>query len=321
MKKLLVLSALLGLLALPAFSADVSFGGDLTYGFISDFSAVASDANATIDMKGSVDDFNSVDIRWDVDGETAEMAVIKTDVGAWLGLPVGVVLQWGYDDPDWNWFGDVSAFEKESMSAATMGMYWGLDLLVTAGMFELEIAGDPESSNLLIGAALKEPIEGLNAEVYWWQGDAALGVFDAGQIHFGAGYGGAFGDFDMEAGVNFNYDMGAETWAYGVAVTGAISMIYAEVALLGNDADALSDVWVYATVAPIDLLKIFVDAQLGLADSYAEAFQGIEFGLEFETGKTWWAVGYQVNNDDSGGGNAADVLADGRLLCYWDISY
>jgi hypothetical protein len=335
MKKLLVLSALLGLLALPAFTADVTFGGDLTYGFISDFSEVAEDTNATIDMKGSVDDYNSVAISLKGIGGAlgTEKAVITTDVGAWLDLPVGVRLQWGYDDPDWNWFGDISVFEKESMSAASMAEYWGLDAYITAGMFELEIAGDPASSNFLVGAALMEPIEGLNAEVYFWQGDAALGSWEESQIHFGAGYGGAFGDFDLEVGANFMYDMeeaATNAWAYGFAVTGAFSMIYGEVALTGNETDALNRIYVYATVAPIELLKIFVDAELSLADG-TEAFQGIEVGLEFETGGTWWAVGYQVNNELFENLNspfaydptdpATNVLADGGLFAYWDINY
>jgi hypothetical protein len=329
MKKLLVLSALLGLLALPAFSADVSFGGDLTYGAISDFSEVAEDTNATIDMKGSVDDYNSVAISLKGIGGAVntEKAVITTDVGAWLDLPVGVRLQWGYDDPDWNWFGDISVFEKESMSAASMAEYWGLDAYITAGMFELEIAGDPASSNFLVGAALMEPIEGLNAELYFWQGDAALGSWEESQIHFGAGYGGAFGDFDLEVGANFMYDMEenvTNAWAYGFAVTGAFSMIYGEVALTGNETDALNRVYVYATVAPIELLKIFVDAELSLADG-TEAFQGAEFGLEFETGATWWAVGYQINNDTFENLNSpaapAATLPDGGLFFYWDINY
>jgi hypothetical protein len=333
MKKLLVLSALLGLLALPAFTADVTFGGDLTYGFISDFSEVAEDTNATIDMKGSVDDYNSVAISLKGIGGAVntEKAVITTDVGAWLDLPVGVRLQWGYDDPDWNWFGDISVFEKESMSAASMAEYWGLDAYITAGMFELEIAGDPASSNFLVGAALMEPIEGLNAELYFWQGDAALGSWEESQIHFGAGYGGAFGDFDLEVGANFMYDMeeaATNAWAYGLAVTGAFSMIYGEVALTGNETDALNRVYIYATVAPIELLKIFVDAELSLADG-TEAFQGMEFGLEFETGGTWWAIGYQINNElfeNLNSPAAFDndttlVLADGGLFAYWDINY
>jgi len=365
MKKLLVLSALLGLLALPAFSADVSFGGDLTFGFITDFDAVAEDTNATIDMKGSVDDYNSVAISVDglaaLDGSTTdtvwidanddtvvdpnelydvtipntlglEKAVITTDIGAWLGLPVGVKLQWGYDDPDWNWFGDVSVFEKEALSGAWSPEYWGLDLYVTFGMFELELAGNPgavgDPGDFMAGVAVKEPIEGLNAELYFYQGgadnNATVEDWDMASIDFGAGYATAFGDLDFEAGVDFRYNMDdavANAWQYGFAVNAGYSIAYVDVALTGNETDALGDLYVYASVAPIDLLKVFVDAQMAFRDAAAEAFQGMEFGLEFETGATWWAVGYQINNDAFGGLNAPDALADGGLFCYWDINY
>jgi hypothetical protein len=359
MKKLLVLSALLGLLALPAFSADVSFGGDLSFGFITDFDAEAESTAATIDMKGSVDDYNSVDIRlivgnltgtqtvWTdfnddgvVDpGETSaafqkslglEKAAINTDVGAWLGLEgIGVKLQWGYDDPDFNWYGDISNFEKESMTA-TPGMteYWGLDLVLSYGMFELELAGNPgaagDAGDFLAGVAVKEPIPGLNAELYLYQAGATTEDWDTMVMTLGAGYTKAFGDFDLEAGLDFRYDMddaALNAWEYGVAVTGAYSMIYGEVALTGTETDALDGLYAYVTVAPIDLLKIFADLEMDFADAAAEVFQGAEFGLEFETGATWWAVGYQINNDAFDGLNAPAALADGGLFFNWDINY
>jgi hypothetical protein len=335
MKKLLVLSALLGLLALPAFSADVTFGGDLTFGFITDFDAEAEDTNLTIDMKGDVDDFNSVavslDSFTDAFGAGLEKATVTTDVGAWLGLPVGVKLTWGYDDPDWNWFGDVSYFEKEAVSAAPSPEYWGLAALVSFGMFELEIAGNPADVSAgdlgyaMVGAAVKEPIPGLNSELYWYQNASAADAFDAGLITFGTGYTGEFGDVTAEAGVNFQFDMGAETWKYGVAVTAAISMLYVDLELTGKDTDALDRLYFYVSAAPIDLLKIFADLELGFEDADAELFQGAEFGLEFETGATWWAVGYQINNDTFENLNSpaapAATLPDGGLFFYWDINY
>jgi hypothetical protein len=62
MKKLLVLSVLLGLMALPMFASDITFGGDLTFGFVGDFGDNISYPNATVtvDVKAAVDDYNSV---------------------------------------------------------------------------------------------------------------------------------------------------------------------------------------------------------------------------------------------------------------------
>jgi len=330
MKKLLVLSALLGLLALPAFSADVSFGGDLTFGFITDFDAEAEDSGATIDMTGSVDDYNAVAISLNGIGGAVgtEKAVITTDIGAWLGLgDIGVSLQWGYDDPDVAAFGDVTNWETEAFYGLSPAEYWGLDLLVSYGVFELEVAANPadvgDLGYLLAGVAVKEAIEGLNAEVFYFQNASAYDVFDEGVILFDAGYAGAFGDVDVEAGVNFQYNMGAgDAWAYGIGLTGAYNIAYAEVSLYGDETDALDTMTAAVHVGPFaDMATLFAALDMSFADATAETFQGAEFGLEFETGATWWAVGYQINNEAFLGYNAPDVLPDGGLFFYWDINY
>ena len=338
MKKLLVLSALLGLLALPAFSVDASFGGDLTFGFITDFDAEAENTAVTIDMTGSVDDYNSVAISWSpldafegtVDPVTAlpEKAVITTDIGAWLGLgDIGVSLQWGWDDPDVAAFGDVTNWETEAFYGLSPDEYWGLDLVVSYGMFELEIAANPadvgDSGYLLAGVAVKEAIEGLNAEVFYFQNVSAYDVFDEGVILFDAGYAGAFGDVDVEAGVNFQYNMGAgDAWEYGIGLTGAYNIAYAEVSLYGNETDALDTMTAAVHVGPFaDMATLFAALDMSFADATAETFQGAEFGLEFETGATVWDVGYQINNEAFGGYNAPTTLPDGGLFFNWDINY
>ena len=334
MKKLLVLSALLGLLALPAFSADVSFGGDLTFGFITDFDVEDETTATTIDMTGSVDDYNSVAISLQnvFDGELldVEKAAITTDIGMWLGLgDVGVSLQWGFDDPGSEAYGDVTNWETEAFYDLGPAEYWGLDLLVSYGMFELEFAANPAGAGagdlgyLLVGLGVKEAIEGLNAEVYYFQNQSAYDVFDAGVILFDAGYGGAFGDLDVEVGANFQYNMGAgDAWQYGIGLTGAYNIAYAEVSLYGDETDALDTMTALVTVGPFaDMATLFAAFDMDFADLAAETFQGAEFGLEFETGATWWAVGYAINNDAFGGYNAPAMLADGGLFFKWDINY
>jgi hypothetical protein len=337
MKKLLVLSALLGLLALPAFSVDASFGGDLTFGFITDFDAEDEDTAATIDLTGSVDDYNSVAISWAANGALLDKSTVTTDVGAWLGLgDIGVSLQWGYDDPDLNGFGDVSNWETEAIPAFSPNEYWGLDLLVSYGMFELELAGNPGAKGVgpgqfLAGVAVKEPIPGLNAEVYMYQGNDNVAPapfvddFDMMKVCFDAGYAGAFGDLDMEAGAYFLFDMddaATDAWAYGIGLTGAYSIAYAEVALNGNETDALGTMTAEVAAGPFaDLATLFAAFEMNFADAAAETFQGAEFGLEFETGATWWAVGYQINNDAFAGFNAPTTLPDGGLFFNWDINY
>jgi hypothetical protein len=62
MKKLLVLSVLLGLLTLPVFAehATIDFGGDDTYGFMTDFGdGVLTTLDLTWDVIVGIDDYNS----------------------------------------------------------------------------------------------------------------------------------------------------------------------------------------------------------------------------------------------------------------------
>ena len=66
MKKLLILSVLLGLMALPMFASDITFGGDLKYGFIGDFGDDFSEAtDITFDIKAAIDDYSSLTINVD----------------------------------------------------------------------------------------------------------------------------------------------------------------------------------------------------------------------------------------------------------------
>ena len=65
MKKLLVLSVLLGLMALPMF-ADATFGGDATFGFIGDFGDnITEKHDLTLDVMVAIDDYNSLTINMD----------------------------------------------------------------------------------------------------------------------------------------------------------------------------------------------------------------------------------------------------------------
>jgi hypothetical protein len=108
MKKLLILSVLLGLMALPMFASDITFGGDLKYGFIGDFGDTFNEAtDITFDIKAAIDDYSSLTINVDgletqvdglglngVDGVDISKALVATDIGMWLDLPVGVVASW-----------------------------------------------------------------------------------------------------------------------------------------------------------------------------------------------------------------------------------
>jgi hypothetical protein len=239
MKKLLVLSALLGLLALPVFAEHVTLdnGGDMEFGFITDFSAAEVAPDLTWDVIVGIDDYNS--FTWSLAGLDAapaielDKALVTTDIGMWAGIDVvGLKVMWGWDDPDVNNFHVVSGYESEDVADFSPDEYWGLGFMVSASNFEVELAFNPIGSStlgggyLLAGVAAKEPIPGLNAEFYYFQKNFASGLsedlglgevafaapaagdeFDTGQILLDAGYATEVAGIGLETGFFFWYNL------------------------------------------------------------------------------------------------------------------
>jgi hypothetical protein len=311
MKKLLILSVLLGLMALPMFASDFSFGGDVTFGFTGDFGDnEAEKFDATFDVKATIDDYNSLTINTDGLESGAWTGITKilvaTDVGALLGLPVGVVINWGWDDPDRNEFQNISAYGNEDpidFSAPVTGEYAGLDFLVSYEFIEVEFAFNPggtvtgvNNGVLLAGLALKEPIAGLNAEVYYFQGETAIDEFGDGIIGFDAAYAGDFGGFAVEAGAVFDYNLSdvGDAWAFGVGFEGAYSIATVTVGLDGNETDTLNSVSATVVVAPIDLLDIYAGMWYSMA---LEDLAEVDLGANAHLGAVEMYLGYLVGSD------------------------
>jgi hypothetical protein len=349
MKKLLVLSVLLGLMALPMFASDITFGGDFTFGFIGDFGDNENEiGDMTIDVKAAIDDYNSLVFEFnslenaDV---TPEKALVTTDVGAWLGLPVGIVVNWGWDDPDMNEFQIISAYENEDPWNFSPAEYWGLDFLISYNIMEFEFAFNPNGSNvpnpfpppasiptpdggyLLAGLAVKEPIPGLNAEVYYFQNVSAFDEYGEGRIGFDAAYATEVAGFALEAGAYFGYDLldtATDAWAYGVGLSGAISMFTMTVGLDGNETDALNGLTATAVVAPIDMLDIYAGMYY---DGAGSELREIDLGINPHVGAVEVYIGYLVDGDSalSAGDNfhAPPGLASGDSGAYikFDVNY
>jgi hypothetical protein len=304
MKKLLILSVLLGLMALPMFASDITFGGDLTFGFIGDFGDnEAENQTITTDIKATVDDYNSlvIEMDWLDPLNLPDKAVVTTDIGAWLGLPVGLTTNWGWDDPDANEFHGISEYGNEEVFDFSGGDYFGHQFLLSASFLEVEVAFNPgvapaDAGVLLAGVAAKEPIPGLNAEVYYYQGGvAAVDVFDEGWIAFDAGYAGDFGGIGLEAGAGFVYPLlDTNIWAFGVAVAASVSMFDITLGVDGNENDTLNSVSATAVVAPIDLLDVYAGLWYDMAQ---EDLAEVDLGVNAHIGATELYVGYLVGSD------------------------
>jgi len=342
MKKLLVLSVLLGLLALPVFANHVSIdmGGDMTFGVMSDFSTAGVDPDLTWDVIVGLDDYNS--FTWSLKGLGAialDKALVTTDIGMWLGLPVGIMVNWGYDDPARNQYESTSGYANEELGDFSPKEYWGLDFLVSAGMAEVELAFNPigvDGGFLLAGLAVKEPVPGLNAEVYYFQGgpDIAGDAFDQGNIAFAAEYAMEVSMVALDIGAGFLYNLAdtGDAWGYGIGLAADTGMFGATVGLAGNETDVLATLSATVTVAPVDMVTIYAGLLADLQDAAAETLDSVDLGVNAHVGIVECYLGYLITSTGAVDGtyNApapADLLpnpaagTDGGLYLKFDVDY
>jgi hypothetical protein len=340
MKKLLVLSVLLGLMALPMFASDITFGGDATFGFITQFKGdpltYEEEKDLTFDVKAAIDDYNS--LTFSMNGlETGtvglDIGLVTTDVGKWLDLPVGLKVAWGYDDPNWNDFAAISSYDALSIDLSPLE-YWGVDVLVSYKFFELELAMNPGAKNvgdlgyLLAGLAVKEPIAGLSAEVYYFQAGSALDAYDAGWIALDAVYAMAFGDLAVKVGPGFAYYLddtatafGAYRWA--LAATAAYKMFDFNTELGGYDGEAFAAMDAVIKVKPIDKAQLYAGLKLSFVDG-TDTFQSADLGVALLMGATTAYVGYLITADGVATGDINgyfDATPDGGFYIAFDVNY
>ena len=338
MKKLLVLSVLLGLMIMPAFASDVTLGGDLTYGFISDFSGEAAgfaeDAFLSTDLTAVVDEINTVKWSYDwIDTGSApsfDKVVVIHDLGAWLDLPVGAVLTVGLDDPDANEYQSLSDLGNEEVFNFSPAEYLGFDLLVDADMVQFELAMDPgykdaSTGALLIGLAAPD-LMGASAEVYYFQNGSALDEYGEGQVGLDAAYATEISGIALDAGVGFKYDLNdaaTDAWAYGVGLAVAYDMFGLSLGIDGNETDVLNQISGTVSVDPVELATLYAWFLMNFAEAADEVFQSAEIGVDAHVGAADMYVGYQITNGVYAPDydNAPTLLADGGFFVKWDINY
>ena len=176
--------------------------------------------------------------------------LVTTDVGKWLDLPIGLKVNWGYDDPDWNAFAAITHYDALSIYLSP-DEYWGADVVVSYKMVEFEFAINPGAKNnsgdvgyLLAGVAVKEPIKGLSAEVYYFQGAThdpnatPIDTYDAGVIAVDAVYAMEFGDVALKVAPTFAFYLDDAVTPYGAwrwvaAAKATYKMIEASAELTG----------------------------------------------------------------------------------------
>jgi hypothetical protein len=334
MKKALFLFALLGLMALPMFAGDFSFGGDLTFGVISDFDTNENEASdVKFDIKSAVDDHNSVTIEFDLENLDLELARCSTNIGTWLELPVGLKLDWGLVKPNANRFVGVSERGNEKIYQMEE-LYWGINLLATVDFIEIELAFNPgktvadtgDIGCLLAGIAAKEPIAGLNAELYYYQNEVDnLSTMDQGIIGVSANYSTDLSGFGLKVGLGMKYDMLTEDEVdaemtsiyYGFGLKGTYSIATLTIGLDGNDTDALAGLTATIAVAPVDMATIYAGLEMNLTEAAADAvdaetrdssLDGIDAGVQIKMGAASLYIGYLLTDVGEGKWKAPNTM-------------
>jgi hypothetical protein len=308
MKKLVVLSVLLGLLvvAMPVVAVDLSYAGELTYGF-----ATSADEfletyyNYWIDVDFAADEFNTLKVEFEADPLGTLLvdwfyAYWTLDIAGVLGLDgVSAVLDTGHFRPQNNAWKSLGEYSLDRWRVRQF--VDGMDLTVGYNdMVYAEVAFDghifdqtvDDSGLLWLGAW--GTFGPASAEVFYykrlaleeWFSVAAKGAYDVTE------------DIALSGNVSFGYNLmdspavGSEWWL-GAGVKAA----YADLAALavgfnGNDNDIINGLGFELNLTPIEGAGIDAGAVFNLAEGAAESFDNLDISGWYALGATKLRVGY-----------------------------
>ncbi len=375
-KSLLILSAIMVLVAfaVPAFAmemydpdqrlaklaeekaAPLKVTGEFTFGFITSFDSDTSSvgfANAYIDLIWYPDEYNSVLMEIALSKEYSQSAIIggaagfsipyfqlESDVGAYFGLPVGVINTMGLTSQYTNKYEVTGhAWERDMIRTAIDPLAW--KFMVDFGMAQLTtMIGIGETTNAVparpwtgtlpeekgayndLGFYLFVPAVGP-AEIEAWymaQDDPDL----KGRVGASAKADGIVGGLLGVAG-GFVYDLRDGTsaeggtdnyWAWAVGASVDYVGLALGAGIEGNDSATADRVWVDADYAFGGDFGVYATLALSLSDELgavsAETYLGSEFGVYAYVGAAKFTVGYLYDADDADGYNYAYVVADNR---------
>jgi len=332
MKKLLVVfSAILLVVAfaVPALASEVTWSGEFTFGGITSFQAGETNNGYDYlytDAEWAVDDYTTVLFEFGgVAGGnwTVDAAYLKTDLGAALGTGFGLTVKGGYTSLYSSKF-EVSgnAYERTPIRSniAGSGFYATFDF----DMATLDVGFNMEPKP---GAA---PVADYGVLLTLPEvGPAVVEAFY--MINDNEDFKGAFGAdakvTDLgpaSVAVGFKYDTAAETWAYGVGVSAAVSMATVGASLNGNDVDTLNQVGIDLNVAPADEYGLDVGIGLSMADG-ADTFQGADISGYYKAGASKWVVGYLITKQGytyaAPATSAAEPAGGGGLYIKCDVDF
>jgi hypothetical protein len=340
MKKviLLIMSALLIVaVAVPAM-ADVSWSGRLLGSMVTAFAPKEGKATWSYyylyaDLIAEVDEYNTLTYEFGGNATSlggvsqpwvVDAAFIDTDVGAFFGLPVGVVGTFG------NFWACTRKYEAtwhatERAPIRQCNHINGIKATVDFGMGNVAVL--TSIGEAWSGAPQTDPVQALILNL------PELGPVDVEAFLYGTGQSEfkpviaadvkvAFAPVDVAAGFGFDLAQGAHLpgdWAFGVGAAADLGMFRAGAALNGNSNDALNSLTIEAGAELMEGIR--ADAGVGLSfASGADTFQGAEVSLGLEPGASTWRVGYIIT-ENSYSYTAVTSLAKGGLFVSGDLSF
>jgi hypothetical protein len=346
MKKviLLILSVLLIVaLAVPAM-ADVSWSGRILASMVTAFAPKDGKATnryyyAYTDLTAEVDEYNTLVFEFTADanpGIRADWGVyaayIDTDVGAYFGLPVGVMGRFGNFwactrkyEATWhaterapirqcNQVNAVQGTLDFGMGSVAVGTsigddYSGAAVPTTTYPVQWAIVNLPELGPVDLEAFLYgtgqedfKPVIAADAKI----------VFDPVTVAVGFG-------FDLAKDSATVQHLGGNDWAYGVGAAADLGMFRAGAAINGNSTDALDDIALEAGAELMEGLRADVGVGLDLA-SGADTFRGAEISVALEPGASTWRIGYIITTVGYSY-TSVKSLTDGGLFVQGDLSF
>jgi hypothetical protein len=353
MKKLLIVLSALVLafgLAFSAVAADVDVTGEFNMNVMTDFDLPATFAGDNyLDFTMGIDDYNSLvfelnfDDVWTLTGLNIvglDAWYVKTDLGEYFDLPVGLTNALGYWSVTPSKFeASGHAFERTYIrygSGATLGLFPSVDF----GQAKLDVAlgfqndGASETNNYAflltipeIGPAMVEVFYVVN---YGGLGDGNFGVdakatFDMITVAAGLRY--DLRDAAVRGALGAPNTVYGEQLAYGVGAKLTYDMFVVDAGLNGVSGDVDN--------RALDHLgaRVGVDmdgeygADLGIGFSFSdddpESFGGVDISAWVKPGATTWRLGYLVKEAASwyGGYGVQGSLAEGGLYVNAGVAF
>jgi hypothetical protein len=343
MKKviLLIMSVLLIFaLAVPAM-ADVSWSGRLLGTMVTAFAP--KDGKATYsyyylytDLIAEVDEYNTLTFEFAGNAASAggtagwwnvNAAFIDTDVGAYFGLPVGVMGTFGEFwactrkyEATWHAWERTPIRQCYHINAVKATLDFGMgDLAVLTSIgddFDGLTAGIQPVQAVILNLPELGPVD-LEAFMYGY-GQEEFKPVIAADVKV------AFAPVDVAAGFAFDLAKGAHLgatneWAYGVGAAADLGTFRAGAAINGNSNDALNQVALEAGAELMEGIRADVGVGLSLAKD-TDAFQGAEISVALEPGASTWRIGYIITTTGYAY-TAVTSLTDGGLFVTGDLSF